>query len=232
MGALTLAELKTGVRDHFSGRTDKDTRLTQLLNIAQIRLVRDHDFEEMKGQTTLAPAFTGTVATDKFIAIPSTVKEIFSLALIDDSAGYPIHQKAGREFAKQIPYNEEWSVDRPRIFRRWGLANLEVWPIPDRAYVYPYLYASWPTDLSSESGVSDLSKKDDLLILLTATWWAVEIDRPDRANYFFAIFQNEYKNAVSEDEKKPDLDISGYRAGAGGHGEYWKMPFDMEDHSE
>ncbi len=232
MGALTLAELKTGVRDHFSGRTDKDTRLTQLLNIAQIRLVRDHDFEEMKGQTTLEPAFTGTLATDKFIAIPSTVKEIFSVAVIDDSAGYPVTQKAGRTFAKEIPYNEEWSTNRPRICRRWGLSNLEVWPIPDQAYVYPYLYSSWPTDLSSESGVSDISKKDDLLILLTAMWLAVEIDRPDRANYLFAIFQNEYKNAVREDEKKPDLEIAGYRAGVGGHGEYWKQPFDMDDHSE
>ncbi len=101
MGALTLAELKTGVRDHFSGRTDKDTRLTQLLNIAQIRLVRDHDFEEMKGQTTLEPTFTGTLATDKFIAIPSTVKEIFSVAVIDGDAGYPVTQKAGRTFAKK-----------------------------------------------------------------------------------------------------------------------------------
>ncbi len=232
MGTLTLEELKTGVRKHFGDRDDFDDRLTQLMNIAQVRLARDHDFEELKDRDTLAPAWTGTLTTDKFLTIAATIKEIYAIGIIDNDQGYPLIQHIGRSWEKAIPNPEQWTTGRPTIYRRWGLSSVELWRIPDQAYTYPILYANWPTDLASASGVSDLNKKDDLLIWLVCTWLAVEIDRPDRANYLFAIFRSEYDRAVLEDERKPDLEIAGYRTGAGGDVEYWKSPFHFGQYSE
>jgi len=81
MGTLTFTELQDEVRSALGGRTDLNARLPRALNIAQQRLARIHDFDEMETLTTTTFGFAGTTA-DRFLALPSK-REVFSIILLD-----------------------------------------------------------------------------------------------------------------------------------------------------
>src|SRR3990167_8565002 len=61
MGTLTFTELQDEVRSALGGRTDLNARLPRALNIAQQRLARIHDFDEMETLTTTTFGFAGTI---------------------------------------------------------------------------------------------------------------------------------------------------------------------------
>ena len=86
-------------------------------------------------------------------------------------------------------------------------------------------FTNWPTDLSSGTDKSDLDEKDDLIILLTMIWLSTSQDRPDRANYFWAVFKTVYEEALGEDLNRPDED-AGPRRGLT-PGDYWLNPFEQ-----
>ena len=230
MGTMTLSEMKVEVRAAFGGanNTSMDSRLTSLFNLAQTRLARKHDFEELKTRGDLGPiVITADPTADMTIALPTSprIRQLYTIVLVDGTNSRKLTQVTNKEWETRIPYGEEFSTGRPDIYKRWG-DTLYLWRVPDAVYQLRSHYSTWPTAFSTDETVtSDLDDKDDLLITLVDIWAATSLDRPDRANYFWAIFKSMYEEAFQQSIYQADLDGSGKALGGSTSTDYWKNPW-------
>ncbi len=224
MGLLTLAELKTEVRGAFGNTAEYDSRLNNMLTMAQDRLVSKHDFEELKVRGTIATIDdTDDASADMVVALPSNLRQLYSIALIDDVNSRKLDSVPSAQWDELIPYAEAFTRGRPTKYRRWG-PNIELWRIPDDEYVLRGHYSTWGTAFTGDAQKSDLERKDQLLILLAQIWLAALIDRPDRANYFWSIFKTIYQESFGVSVYKADANISDTPGGATVD-DYWLNPW-------
>ena len=226
MGTFTLDEMKTEIREGLGGRADYDTRLTLLINLAQMRLARRHDFEELRARGSLTAPVTATPVDDMTIALPTSPKlrKINSIAVMDGQNSQKLLGRTWRQWDSEIPKPEEFARGRPSMYRRIG-DSIEIWRIPDIQYTLRTYFTNWPIELVDGTDKSDLDEKDDLIILLSLIWLSALQDRPDRANYFWAIFKTSYEEAMGEDLHRPD-ENAGARSGLTA-GDYWLNPFEQ-----
>ncbi len=224
MGVLTLAQMKTEVRAAFGDSTQYDARLDNLFTLAQDRLVSKHDFEELKVRATLATtSVTADPSVDMVVALPVTLRQLYSVILVDDMNSRRLQPIPGHLWDKEIPYAEAFTRARPTKYRRWG-TNIELWRVPDAAYVLRGHYTTWGTAFTTDSQKSDLERKDQLLILLVQIWLAVLLDRPDRANYFWAVFKTMYEESFHVSIYQADVNM-GSTSSSASVDNYWQNPF-------
>jgi len=228
MGTLTRSELVTEVSAFFADRDDISTaRYITWLNIAQQRIARVHNFEELEGlNTSLSTSYTGTPADDKFVTLPSTVRKIHDIRLIDGSESRKLQGFLYKEFDKRIPYPEKYATGKPSIYTKWA-GKLELWKIPDAAYDLDIRITAWPTAFNASSDVaSDLDEKDDALIMLAVSWGYLSLRNMEDANKFWAIYKNMLNDIVGEDIEQPSIELVGDTMDeAGIPSQYWKDPF-------
>ena len=205
MGTLTLDNMKDEVRSNLGERGDMESRLTRFINLAQTRIARARNWEELKFLKTADTVYNND-DDDKYISAPANLRKINSLRLIDGTQSRKLEQKTARAFDREIPRPLTDSRDRPRIYIRWG-TTLELYPVPDAAYTLVMRGTVWPTDLSADADLSLLDRKDDLIMALATNIAWLSIGRLDDAKIFWAVFANGYKDAVGEDIPDSDLDI-------------------------
>lgn len=224
MGTLTFTELKDEVRAGLSNRTDLDTRLGRFLNLAQQRLARLHDFDEMESRTTLALPYTGA-DSDKIITIPS-LRELYSLRIISGADSRKLKQISNKTFDRQHPYPEYVARNWPHSYILWG-NSIEVYPLPHQAMTAYLRYTKWPTDLSAANGVSEFNQKDDVLIELALAYAFWSLGKEGEAQKHEAQAMRLLGEADSHDREKPDLDIAASNApvGVAPSTEPWRDPF-------
>lgn len=225
MGLLTLNEMKTEIRAAFGNTTTYDSRLTSLLNMAQDRLVARHDFEELKVRDTIGTtADTGDASADMVIALPGTLRQLYSVAVIDGANSRKLTRVPSALWDATIPYAEAFTRGKPDKYRRWG-NSIELWRVPDATYTLRGHWSKWATALAdaTPTGTSDLERKDQLLILLVLVWLSALADRPDRANYFWSIFKTVYEESFGVSVYEADLNKSDTDSGSS-IDDYWKDP--------
>ena len=206
MGTLTNTELQDEIRYNLGNRTDLDTRLQRFLNLAQIRVARLHDFDELKALMTNTTNYVDD-STDKFLVVPTRLRKVFSLRLIDGSNSRKLDMVTPRMWDRVIPKPDYYSRGRPSKFVRWG-DNLEFWRVPDAEYDLELRCTLWPTPFSTGSQTSDLDQKDDALIALGTSLAFTSLRRMDKANEHWAIFRSIMKESTGEDVIDPDLEIT------------------------
>ena len=135
MGTFTLDEMKTEIRECLGGRADYDTRLTLLINLAQMRLARRHDFEELRARGSLTAPVTGTPVDDMTVALPTSPKlrKINSIAVMDGQNSQKLLGRTWRQWDSEIPKTEEFARGRHSMYRRIGI-SIEMWIILDIEY--------------------------------------------------------------------------------------------------
>jgi hypothetical protein len=209
MGTLTLRELEDEVRIGLGGRTDQDGRLARSLNIAQQRLARKHDFDEMEEISLGLSQNTGDPC-DRYLQLPN-VREVYSLVLLDDANSRKLVQVSARRFDQLIPKAEYWVRGRPSHYIIWN-NTVEIWKLPDSTVGYPLRmrWTKWPADLNSPTQKSEFKNKDDLLVELTLVYIFNSIGKETEAAKHTAIAGQLYLEALTADSTKPDLD---YQAG-------------------
>ena len=147
MGTLTLDNIKTEMRASLGGRTDLDSRLTTVINLAQMRIARKHRWEELEALYTNTTAFTSTPASDKFLALPANVRDIYSVRLIDGSNSRKLTRVPNRTWDKRLPEPEYYATGRPTLYTlRRNI--MELWKVPDAAYSLEAFGIFWPATFS------------------------------------------------------------------------------------
>lgn len=228
MGTLTLTELENEIRASMGGRTDFDSRLPQALNIAQNRIARIRNWEELESLYTGATAFTSTPADDKFLALPVGIRKIFSVRLIDGLNSRKLTRVPHKTWDRKIPAAQEYSTGRPSLYTQYR-SIMEFWRVPDAAYVLHCRTIDWPTAFAAASpdATSDLDEKDDMLIALALSWMFMTIKNEAMARKWWGVYSGMLNDAVGEDAEKPDLDYlpDVGAAGAVGAVPYYQDPF-------
>lgn len=205
MGTLTFTELQDEVRSALGGRTDLNARLPRALNLAQQRLARIHDFEELQNVTIVNINDTG-VAADGIIALPSN-REVYSIILLDDANSRKLTQRTARFWDARLPMPEYWTRDKPQDYLMWA-GSAEIWPLPDGPYTLRIRRTVWPTTLSGANDLSVFNEKDEILIELSLMYLfnslGKEVEADKHKNAAAALITE----AKGADSTKPDLDIS------------------------
>lgn len=239
MGELTLSDFQTEILAALGNRTENTTitlpRIVAALNLAQSRINRSYDFNEMQEVALAQMNFTGTPALDKFLVPPPDVKTIHSFVCLDTSAGLSsegqsrkVIEKPWRWFDKRFPAPEWLPPSWPEIYCRWG-AFIVMVPAPFLQFTAQLRYIKKPAtfvaaDLTQSS---DYDSKDDILINYALGYFYKTLGRPDRAAYFEGLAKEQLDEAIDRNDTRPDIEIS-RDAGEGTglmQGPYWADPW-------
>ena len=232
MGTLTLAQLKDEIRVHLGNRTDQDSRLTTALNIAQTRIARLRDFEELQVSADLSypTTFQDDPTLDRFINFSSLTnsdpREFYSLIIRDEGRSVKLKRKTVRQMDSLIPMPDHFSTNRPQLYVIWA-DRIELWPVPDQQYSGIIRFSKWPTVFSDSdtTPTSDFRQKDDILLYMGVSYIYHSLGEYDRAKQFYGFAKTNYDEAVFEDSEKPDLDIAPASEFPSFSNEYWKDPW-------
>lgn len=228
MGTLTLDQLKAEVRSSLGNRRDLDTRLTRFLNLAQQRLARLHDFDEMQ-KISLSEFPYENKASDKYMSMPG-IREVYSFKLIDGQASRKLRQVEPRMWNTVVPAPQEYTRYKPSHYTLWA-NTIVLYPLPSMAGLQCELWwTKWPTDLSDSTplAVSDYNQKDEILIELALVYAYNSLAKLEDAQQHWQRAVPLIAEALHTDMEKPDLDI---RPGPSLNdaiqlpGEYWNDPF-------
>lgn len=227
MGTLTQDQMKAEIRSALGGRTDLDGTLTQALNLAQTRIARAKLWKELRNSITGTLTITGIAATDKVLAIPTTVRDIYTFRLItSDGRSRKLVKRLFTDWDKCIPEPEYYNTGLPELYTTYA-SNIEMWRVPDAAYDYVIRAVLWPTAFVSATTTqtSDLTGKDDMLIALTVSYLFNQIGKEEKAARWWAIYRDMLKDATSEDQDDPDMTLSSEKNPPTSAGNYWNDPF-------
>lgn len=230
MGTLTLTELKDEITHALGNRSDMASRLTRFLNLAQQRIARTHDFEELQQITDAAFVITANATTDKKLSL-TNLREVHSFRVLNGAESIKLKQVSPRVWDRTIPEPEYFARGVPSHYTIWQ-RQAEIWKVPDQAYDYQIRWTAWPTALSdaSPSATSDFNAKDELLIQLSAAYAFDSLSKTVEADRKYRIVGQLFQEALLMDSKEPDLEFAPAREifkGAGSR-EYWRDPFDLD----
>lgn len=216
MGTLTLSQLQTEVLAAHGNRGDySEDRRIVALNIAQTRIARAYDWNELWAIDTGTIGDAADVTVDKFENTPTNIRRIYSFRIVDAASKQNsrklrfVHQK---HWDEEIPETEAWATETPSIYTIWkrsGNFVFELWQIPDTSYNYEIRSAKWPTNFVSTSptATSDLDDKDDMIIALAASWLFLTGREMEEANRWWAVYKEMLNNAADQDIEQNEIDL-------------------------
>jgi len=227
MGTLTLTQLKTEVRSGLGGRTDLDTRLAIILNIAQMRINRKYRWEELERITSGTLTYNND-DNDRYVALPTSTRDIHSFVVLSGANSRKLDGRTTRQWDAFVAKPEYFSRHLPSDYVRYK-DRLEIFRMPDQAYSYRIRHDVWASAFSdaSPSVTSDLDHKDDLLIALALSYSFSSLGDSTRASRWWVIYSNGLNDAVGEEVEKPDI-APAPQANLrdwGSSSEPWKDPF-------
>lgn len=219
MGLLTFSEMQSQVRSMLGGRTNQDALIMRGLQIAQHRIARDFNFEELftEDETTVDDTGDGNELTDSQITMPATMRKLHALVLIDSSNPMKLVGLSRQAWESMIADTTVFERGRPSHFVL-DFKTITLWRVPSQEYTIRRLYSSWPTEItlnvgkdapSTTTALSDLDHKDDLIITYAVVWCYLAINNRERANFFFQVYKDQLEAAGAFDKSQPATSISG-----------------------
>lgn len=216
MGELSYTQLDSelhaihGNRDDFS----QDERVIAL-NLAQTRIARIHDWNELWAVDTGTIGDAGDAATDKFENIPSGIRRIYSFRIVntsDRSKSAKLRWVPQRQWDQNIPESQAWDTGQPSLYTIWKRADnfvFEFFLIPDTSYNYEVRSAKWPTNFTTSSGAtaSTLDRKDDMILALAASWGFLRKREMEEANRWWGIYREMANNATDQEIEEFEIDV-------------------------
>lgn len=227
MSILTLAELKTEISSTFAKRSDIDSRLNNVIDLAQLRISRLHDFDELRQSASVDTVVTSDAEADKVITFPaitnSRIRKIYSMRLVDTLGtvqARKLRKILPKKWDLEIPEPEFYSRGTPTHYTSFEINKFELWRVPDAVYTINIRVSRWPKSVSvtGEGNVVDLENVDDLIINLSSSYLYHSLGREDKGKAFFAIYRGMAKEALIEDATDYDESMSGVNLSGGGFG--------------
>jgi len=230
MGTLTLDEIKAEVRANLGGRTDIDSLLSTRINLAQKRIARKHDWEELERTKVDANTATSIKSYDAATFVGETnndlIRDIHTIRLIDGSESRRLIRVTPATADEAIPYPENSSTGKP-FWYIWYGNYFEMIRIPDDSYTCYVRWSRYPETLVNGASTSDLKNKDDAIIALTTSWCFSSLKMKEEAAHWYNISKDLINDAKIEDTTDRDLTMRPkYELGVRyPTGEYWRDPF-------
>lgn len=230
MANMILSDLITEVQNGLGNRVDvklTQARLIAGLNIAQQRLSRFYDYQELNKDLLATGPYTGVPAADKFLPLPAGIRSIHSLILQDLANSRKLKEKPWRMFDNSIPLVEYLAPGWPMYYTRFGVSYVMVYPAPQQAFSYFMRATILATAFTSSNlnATSDFVDKDDILIYWTLEYFFRNLGRPDLADEYDKMALGRANEAKATDENRPDMDASVDDMRTNASGPYWASPF-------
>lgn len=221
-GQEMVDEVRASIQRSTSGLSD--ARILRRLNWGQESLAGAHTFYEMR--TTYA---FNTVISQKAYALPSRVKEVFSIRLISGSESRKLSRLGERHFDEQVPYPEDDSTGKSLFYVDFSASALDFYPIPDAVYAISMRYSAMPADLTLTT-VSTLQYKDSLLIATGVGHCFYLLREEEEAETWFnGNVKRLYLEALAADQQRDVTDYGGcarpFRISRSGINTDYKNPF-------
>lgn len=230
MGTLTLDEMKVEVRANLGGRTDLNLLLSTRINLAQKRIARKHDWEELERTKVDANTATDTKSYDVATFVGETnndlIRDIHTIRLISGSESRKLVRCTPAQADESIPYPENSASGKP-FWYIWYGNYFEMIKIPNDAYTCYVRWSRYPETLVNGASTSDLKNKDDAIIALTTSWCFSSLKMREEAAHWYNIAKDLISDAKIEDATDRDLTIKskdelGVKRPMGS---YWNDPF-------
>lgn len=216
---LTVGEYKTEIRSAFGGRTDFDSRLAIIIGLAQDMLARMHDFDELRLRATINTAVTGSAANDKILSIAglfpgasqAKFRKLYSVRLFASGAqSRKLTKIMPRRWDQLVPEAEYYARGKPTHYVQWQRNEIELWKVPDAVYTLHFRYLIWPAVVGADGTFLTLENVDDLIILLSCSYLALNAGHLQRSNEFYRAFANKAMDALKEDVEDYDTHMAVY----------------------
>ena len=223
--AMNREQLRSEVRENIkrTATAFADTRIDTHLDWAQERIADLHTFEEMRVSDTFS-----TTDSVKNYSFPERMKDIFSMALQDGGSSRKLSYVPAREFDLKVPRTQTYSTGIPSCYVDYG-TSFDLFKTPDDIYVVNRRFSQYPRSLSTDTMVSDLVRKDKIIVAGATSFGFWALREVEDAEYWDSIiFAKLMMEAVATDHSAVDWNpiARGFRArGIGYGGEYWKSPF-------
>lgn len=225
MGTLTRSELREEVNANLGDRlanlqvnevTSVTNRLNRALNMAQVRIARAHNFRELYvvDQDAAAPA------TVTYTGLPSTLKDIYSLGRITGATELVKIVYVPQRQWDQLLGGQPLRTGDVFHYTRWGTSLLEWYKVPTATFTLLRRYSKWPANFANDNAVSDLARKDDILIAFTTSWLFRSLGQLEESVGWHAEGQALLQAAVVEDQAQPDADMIPRGASAESRGSF------------
>jgi len=224
--AMTRAEMRPEVRFNIkrkiSGFTDAqiDTRL----NWSQDYISDLHTYEEMR------ESYTGdTVDGQKKYGFPARMKDIYSMTFQDGANSTKLTYVYARNFDTQVPRPLTIGTGKSSVYVDYGV-NFELYKIPDNTYSLVLRASIYPIDFASDSSVSTLLRKDNLIVSIATVFCLQTLRELEDAAYWGGqMVPPLYEASLTSDHSGEDWTPVARGFGDGGKavisGEWWLNPF-------
>lgn len=213
MGLLTYTQLDSELVAAHGNRDDiSAARRLIAINLAQVRIARIYDWNELQEIVTGTIGNNSDPALDKFAAVPDNLRKIYSFKVVDTSSTY-ISRKLKwipqRQWDQNIPETEAWTTDIPVIYTIWA-NRFEFWKIPSSQLNYEIRASFWPSEfsLSYPDATSDLEQKDDMIIALACSWLHLTNRETEEANNWWKIYREMADAATGQEIEEREIDIT------------------------
>lgn len=243
MGTLTLAEMQEEFLADLGNRSELTAaKQTRVLNLAQERLARLRDWQEMRVTVNSTLAYTGVPATDMFLPLPDAspyIREIYSVLLKDGTQTRKMRRILPRLWDKVIrDATANNFTNHPSIYTIWdwsvATAKAEIYPLPNQAYPIQWRITRWPVALVNSSDKSQFRFKDELIVKLATIYQLNQLGKEDESLKHQKLFRDLFVEALSTDSEDPDVEIPSGLEQVGSvtmdpwSPNYWQDPFQKE----
>lgn len=222
MSVLTLEDIKTEIVASLGGRTELNSRMDNIIDLAQLRLARLHDFDELRQAASVNTVITASAEDDKVISFPTLtdarIRKVHSLRLIDTQGtvqARKLKKVLTKNWDSQIPEPEFFSRGTPTHYTVFKNNEFELWKVPNIVYKIKIRVTRWPQSvkITGEGNKLDLENIDDLIINLSLSYIYHSLGRTDKGRDFFAIYRGLAKEALIEDLTDFDEAMAGIKPG-------------------
>lgn len=204
MGTLTFSQLQAEVRAGLGNRTDLDTRLPSIVNLAQQRIALIHDFDEMEVILNTSVSNTSS-ANDKNLVLPLK-REIYSVVVLNGAQSLKMTYRTPQYWDRVMSMPEFWARDMPRDYTIWN-NTLEMFPLPDITYSLRIRYTQWPAALVNSTDLSAYINKDEVIIELALGYALYSLGKEADARLHEGRAMQILMAAAGTDDEKPDMKI-------------------------
>jgi len=175
------------VQANIGARTDQDTQIYRMLNVAQQHVVSmglafGHEWKSLQTLTTSG----ATVASTRASALPTGCAGVYSVRMIIDNDSRTLTYDPPRTTDREHPYPEDDAGSKPTNYTIWG--NYFYWrPVPDAVYTYHVRHVSWPSDISAGTTTEPIARSGGVLVAYASAMMFAQFENQESSALWFTI---------------------------------------------
>lgn len=239
MGYLVLDQIEKEIAQNFGNRSDLGLgRIDTWFDMAQMRIGRLKDWEELRLLFLLYPGNTNDLTVDRYIYLPAQVniRKVYSLIrTINNTQDTPgkLDKLDDKQWDRVMGDQRFYARGTPLVYHMWESGRLEIFRIPDVTYELEMRLSKWPDSaavlITQQGGrtqaKSNFKNMDDAIIFLATTIGFLSYGRKDKATEYYDLYRAVIKEAEDLDEEDLDTVQASFRQETGRQGRGYDDPF-------